>query len=145
MLKFHTRSISYWHCYRICSKHTPFSHIPAHKCVCHLLIARRVLYLSAEQRSHTQSPRHCLVSGVHITRSNRPTSTQWSKLYLFHRDGNFYICFVGNFTFILAVKKNKNRLTFRNLIVKNKQVYIFMGHSVYSYSIYYCKVRACSF
>jgi len=78
-LKFHTRSISYWHCNRIYSKYSPLTCTRAHRCVCHSLIAGRVLYLSAEQRSHIQSPRSCLVSRagnstVRITRSNSQPS-----------------------------------------------------------------------
>jgi len=38
--------------------------IRAHRCMCHLLIAEKVLYLSAWQIVLTHSPRHCLVSGV---------------------------------------------------------------------------------
>jgi len=63
-LKFHTRSISYWHCHRICSKYPPLTCMRAPRCVCQSLIAGRVLYLSTRERCHIQSPRHRLVSGA---------------------------------------------------------------------------------
>ena len=51
-LKFHTRSIGCRHCDRICSEYLPLTRIRAHRCVCNSLIAGKVLYLSAGQRSH---------------------------------------------------------------------------------------------
>ena len=73
---FRILSISYRHFHQFLSKYF-LTCIQAHKCVRHSLTIGRVLYLSARQRSHTQSPRQCLVSGagniaVYITRSNSP-------------------------------------------------------------------------
>ena len=70
-------SVSYRHRNRICWKYSDLTCMQSHRCVCHSLIAKRVLYLSTGQRSHIQSQRHCLVSGagntrVHITTSLSP-------------------------------------------------------------------------
>jgi len=64
VLKFHTRSLSYWHCHRISSKYPLLTCMQAYRCVCHSLIARRVL----EQHCPTLSLRHCLVFEAGNTR-----------------------------------------------------------------------------
>ena len=89
VLKFNTRSISCWHCHRICSICPLLTCVQAYRCVCHSLIARKVFYPSAGQHSPTQHPQHCLISGAYNTRvyitsldQISQTSIWWHKLHV---------------------------------------------------------------
>jgi len=72
----------------------------SHRCVCHSLIARRILflYLSVGQRSHTQSPHWSFLNVCNLRGS--VATYLWCV-------GNIYTCFVGNFILFPAVKKIK--------------------------------------
>ena len=88
ILQFHVGSMNYWYSHGICSKCLPLTGIQAHRCVCHSLIAREVLYFLAGQRCHavTHRPLNTVWSLEQATPQiispdqAAPTLTQWTTL-----------------------------------------------------------------